>query len=478
MSHIFNFFLKSKIVNGSTLLPTPLLSTQKKIRSSNKVCDNDIYNMNYNMTTIKKRVDKLFITPNETCYYFANTGITNLVLTTYNEFIHNQAKLFFNILNDFETKNKITYAVFAGSAIGLVRAGKNLPWADDYDIIIFDHHVNFFINDIIPELENFGFKVKIKIKNNITVGASIFGPPFTFENINYHDTYNVSIFQCDVFFSYFDINNFLKNSGGWGLYHIKNITRNIVFPIKHHQFHGMMLPFFNDPFKEVTLCYVNIQKCSIFSHHASSTIFYKRWEHAYKDFEYIKKESIINTRKYISSLEITHELLNQRKMSNNTLFLTESDIFQELRDILFNNSNFHVSVLKKLDFLRYLYQKNIDIIVVSPLMSLQYKTEFVLKDLKHKNIIDAVDYNYTAPGLKIIADHAADIKFYLPHIKIIYQEKIDDPDGEYALSPIFYNYVDTIRTTKVRYDKLYHYQFCLSKKYGIIVPVIEIIEST
>ena len=477
MSGTLNFFFKSKILTtGSTVLPIPLLTNQKKSHSSNKICDNDIYNMNYNMTTVKKRADKLFITPSETCYYFANTGITNLVLTTYNEFIHNQAKLCFNILNDFETKNKITYAVFAGSAIGLVRAGKNLPWADDYDIIIFNHHINFFISDIIPELEKIGFKVKIMTKNNITFGAKIFGPPFIFENVNYHATHNISIFQCDIFFSYFDSNGFLKNSNGWGLYNKKNITRNIVFPIKHHQFHGMLLPFFNDSFKEVTLCYGNIQKCSIFSHHTSSTIFYKRWEHAYKDFEYIKKESITNTRKYIS-LDITHELLNQSKMSTNTLFLTESDIFQELRDILFNNSNFHVSVLKKLDFLRYLYQKNIDIIVVSPLISLQYKTDFVLKDLKHKNIIDAVDYNYTAPGLKIIADHAADIKFYLPHIKIIYQEKIDDPDGEYALSPIFYNYVDTIRTTKVRYDKYYHYQFCLSKKYGIIVPVVEIIES-
>lgn len=458
-------------------LPIRLLSLQNKKHSNIKLCDSDIYKMNYNITTVKKRLNKLFTTFNEKCYYFANTGITNFVLTTYNEFIHNQAKLYFNILNDFEAKNKITYAVFAGSAIGLVRAGKNLPWADDYDIIIFNHHVNFFISDIIPELEKVGFKVKIQNKNNITVGIKIFGPPFIFENINDHTTYNVSIFQCDIFISYFNSNGFLNNIGEWGLYHKKKITRKIVFPIKHHKFHDMMLPFFNNPLKEVTLCYGNIQKCSIFSHHMSSTIFYKRWEHAYNDFECIKKESITNTKKYIS-LGITDELLNKSKISNNTLFLTESDIFEELRNILFNDTNnFNVYVLKKLEFLRYLYEKNIDIIVISPLISQIYKTHFILNDLKHKNIIDMVDYNYIAPGLKIIADHAADIKFYLPYIKIIYQETIDNPDAEYALSPLFYRYVDTIRITKVRYDKLYYHQLCLSKKYGITVPDVEIIES-
>ena len=100
--------------------------------------------MNYNMQTIKKRVAPLFENPNKSCHYFASIGITNLNLTTYNEFIHDQAKICFKILNDFETSRKITYAVFAGNSVGLLRAGRNLPWADDYDIILFNHDIAFF----------------------------------------------------------------------------------------------------------------------------------------------------------------------------------------------------------------------------------------------------------------------------------------------------------------------------------------------
>ena len=154
------------------------------------ICDKDIYKMNYNMDTIKKRVAQLFVNPVTTCYYFASIGITNLALTTYNDSIHKQAKTCFKVLNYFETNHNIAYAVFAGNAIGLLRAGKNLPWADDYDIILFKHHVDFFMNDIIPELERVGFKVKIKIVDGVISGAKIFGPPIIFENVNYDQSYN------------------------------------------------------------------------------------------------------------------------------------------------------------------------------------------------------------------------------------------------------------------------------------------------
>lgn len=459
-----------RLVYKSSSLP---LTTPNSIIT---ICDKDIYKMTYNMDTIKKRVHQLFVNQNTTCYYFASVGITNLTLTTYNEFIHTQAKLCFKILNDFETSHKITYAVFAGNSVGLVRVGKNLPWADDYDIIIFKHDVDFFTNHIIPEFERIGFKVKLIIVDGIISGAKIFGPPIVFTHINY-DSQSLSIFQCDVFFSYFDENGFLKNYGGWGLYHEKNIPHSVVFPLQRHQFHGMLLPFFNLPSKEVELTYGNIQKCSIFSHHSDSTIFYQRWEHAYKDFDYIKKTAMINTRKYISSNGYTHDNGTTKK----TALITSSGIPPKLLDILFRESDrddFHISVSKKLDFLRYLYQNNINVIVISPLVSLRCKTNFSLTDLKHKKQIDAADYNYNALGLKIIGDHAADIKFYFPNIKIIYEESVEDLDSECCLSPLFYNYVDVIRITQMRYEQTYKHQFVLLKKYGTICPVVEIIQSS
>ena len=445
-------------------------------RSDITICDKDIYKMRYNTETIKKRVTRLFVTPDATCHYFASIGITNLNLTTYNDFIHDQAKVCFKILSNFETSHNITYAVFAGNSIGLLRAGKNLPWADDYDIIIFKHNIVFFMSHMVPELERIGFKVKIKIIHDVVSGAKIFGPPIVVESNGIH---RISIFQCDVFFSYFDENGFLKNCGGWGLYHKKNIPRSIVFPLKRHQFHGMLLPFFNDSMKEVELCYGNIQKCSIFSHHIDSTIFYKRWEHAYKDFDHIKKTSILNTRKYI-----TYECEYKCETSKKTLLLNSSAIPLELYDILFYHSNcddFHVYISKKLEFLRYLHRNRIGVIVISHLIFLKesYNTKFLLEKLKNTKYIDAADYNYNVPGLKIIGDHAADVKYYFPEIKIIYDESVDDThNDDYMLSPLFYKYVDIIRV-KMRYGETYQDrdQFVVSKKYGITVPTIEIIES-
>lgn len=472
-------YKSSPLSSLSTIAPVPPNSVNSVIT----ICDKDIYKMPYNMDTIKKRVHQLFVNQGTNCYYFASIGITNLTLTTYNEFLHNQAKLCFKILNDFETSHKITYAVFAGNSVGLVRTGKNLPWADDYDIILFKHDIDFFTNHMIPEFERIGFKVKIKIVDGIVGGAKIFGPPIVFSHINYDVNVNqcLSVFQCDVFFSYFDNGGFLKNCGGWGLYHEKNIPHHVVFPLQRRHFHGMLMPFFNDSLKEVLLTYQNIQKCSIFSHHIDSTIFYQRWEHAYKDFDYIKKTAITNTTIYISN---GNGLLHHGGITKKTLSLTSpnlSDVPPNLSNILFPESSrddFHISVSKKLEFLRYLYQNNINVIIISPLISLQYKTNFELAGLKHIKEIDVADYNYNAPGLKIIGDYAADVKFYFPNMKIIYEENIDDIyPNECCLSPLFYSYVDVIRITKTRYEQTYKHQFILSKKYGIIVPIIEIIQS-
>ena len=447
------------------------------------ICDKDIYKMSYNMETIKKRVAQLFIHPDMTCHYFASIGITNLNLTTYNEVIHEQAKICFKILDEFESSHKITYAVFAGNSIGLLRAGNNLPWADDYDIILFKHHVALFTSHIVPELERIGFKIKPKIVNGIACGAKIFGPPVSFTHAG-DKNQSISIFQCDVFYSYFDGNGFLKNCGDWGLYHQKNIPRSVVLPLKRRHFHGMLLPFFNDPLKEAELCYGDIQKCAIFSHHIDSTIFYKRWQHAYKDFDHIKKTSIINTRQYIRNGLAPREQGDggvRDETTKKTLSLTSSATY----DMLFHGGecdDFHISVSKKLQFLRHLHENSIGIIVISPLKTQRCKTQFVLQDLIHKKNIDAADYNYNAPGLKIIGDHAADVKYYFPYIKIIYQESdatdyAPDDALEYALSPLFYGYIDVMRVTRTRYEQVYQNQLNAAAKYGIMVPTVEIIES-
>ena len=363
--------------------------------SQPQVSDRNINKMKYNMSTIRKRVPSLF--NNNKNYYFASTGVTGLNLTTYNEFIHDQAILFFNILSRYERKGsgEIAYAVFAGNSIGLVRNSKNLPWGDDYDIIVFDKDVDFFTQVIYPELETYGFIVEKKIVNNVDCGVKVFGPTILFGDNS------VSIFQCDVFYSYFDENKCLKNCGGWGLYHQKNIPFDVVHPFKRHMFHGMLLPFFNDSKKEVEICYTNIDKCTIHSHSLlNDAIFYRKWENAYLDFSYIIKTSIENTKKAINN------------NNNNYIPLNEIELTALTKNLILGTNFFTLSKIEStIFFLSFLHQHNIGSIIV-----------------------------YT-DAFEFICEYAVDVKFYLKEVEIIY---IDDGRKPSPVSPIYYMYIDAI----------------------------------
>jgi hypothetical protein len=361
------------------------------------ISDLNIHRMKHNMSTIKKRVSSLFLDNNNKNYYFASTGVTGLNLTTYNEFMHDQAILFFNILSRHERKGagEIAYAVFAGNSIGLVRKSKNLPWGDDYDIIVFDKDADFFAQVIYPELEKYGFRIEEKIINNVDCGVKVFGPAVIVNNNE-----SVSIFQCDVFYSYFDENKCLKNCGGWGLYHQKNIPFHVVYPFKRRMFHGMLLPFFNNSKKEVEICYTNIDKCTIHSHNLSTVngeIYYKKWENAYLDFSCIIKTSIENTKKAINN-------------NNNYVPLNEIELTASNKNTILGTSFFTLSKIEsKIKFLSFLYQHNIGSIIV-----------------------------YT-DAFEFICEYAADVKYYLKEVVITY---IDDGHKPSPVSPIFYMYID------------------------------------
>jgi hypothetical protein len=368
------------------------------------ISDRHIHQMEYNIDTIKKRVPSLFIDKTQKNYYFASTGITNLTLTTYNEFIHDQAILFFNILSKYCVET-FEYAIFAGNSVGLLRNQNNLPWGDDYDIIIFDKHVPFLLKIIAPEIEKFGFKIESKIENGVICGIQVFGPTICFDNhFTTTSSSSTSVFQCDVFFSYFDKNNFLKNRGGWGLYHEKNIPYNVVIPFKRQMFHGMFLPFFNNPKKEVEICYTNIDKCSIFSHHLqksqnnlSGTIFYNKWENAYLDFKYIVKNAIENTKNAIGATT-AH---SNDPFHKNKLLLNADN-----KNHLLGRSS---CISSKLNFFFYLSEHNIGSIIAH------------------------------ADASEFICEHAADVKFYFPEIDITY---VDDGYKPSPIVPIFYIYID------------------------------------
>ena len=140
-------------------------------------------------------MEQIFINDDNKNYYLATNGLINCRVNVYNEWIHNRANVFFKILNKFD----LEYYVFAGSAVGLVRNGENIPWVDDYDVIVFKEHMDKYKKDILPVLLFNGFYC-----NNHTLGDQFFSGCFTNNNL----ANKSNMFHCDIFFSYIDDNNF------------------------------------------------------------------------------------------------------------------------------------------------------------------------------------------------------------------------------------------------------------------------------
>ena len=105
----------------------------------------DVKNNNYTRALINLK--KIFDLNNINDYYYSPLyGIKPCYINMPNEFIYERAKVYFNILDSF----KLEYAVFAGQSIGMIRNGKNIPWVDDYDIMMFNSSINKFQNEIKP----------------------------------------------------------------------------------------------------------------------------------------------------------------------------------------------------------------------------------------------------------------------------------------------------------------------------------------
>ena len=261
---------------------------------------------------------------NKNGFYLPTVGVTNFKLNEPTILIADQASIFFKILDAF----KIPYALFAGSSIGLLRNAKTLPFSDDYDIIILNQHVPLLVN-AIPMLKKHGFKIvqstnpdtKQKSNGGCTIYSSVVHKYYRMDdhqenNVNDDpDDDNVeenqdsvkdnthfkkSHFQCDVFFSYFDKNNFIRNNAMWGLYHGKNIHKSEVLPFQRRTFDGMSLPFFKNVVAEVHKCYGNINECIVESHNLNTTrVKYKSWKTAHAEFEQVKNNAKDNTIKEI-----------------------------------------------------------------------------------------------------------------------------------------------------------------------------------
>lgn len=265
----------------------------------------------FNVTTLS---DKIYYTP---CL-----GLSDVIMPTYNEYIHTYAQIFFHIMKKF----KISYYVFAGSSIGYLRAKKNLPWVDDYDIIIFENDINLFENEIIIELEKNGF---ICAKNNIS-GYQIHSEKMSY---NSNPASYDSLFICDVFFSIVDKNGFVKNIGGkWGRYNDFNISYDMVYPPKYLVFEEIELPFFNKYEEDVICEYGDIYDQVDIYTNKNVIIFKENYKKVYDEYyiflEYAKQKTI----EYMSKNKIEHEYINDVTFDNNIKLTNVLDVLLFIND--------------------------------------------------------------------------------------------------------------------------------------------------
>jgi hypothetical protein len=167
----------------------------------------------------------------ENLQYYPCIGLTNFSIPIYTPFDKDMATIYFTILNSTE----LEYFIFAGSAIGMVRNRKNIPWVDDYDIIIFQDQASTYRDIVVPILKKHGFDTIIRYRKNDLFTSSA--------NISDYPTSWFEIFTSSV-----DKNGMVKClAPHWGKYNKMDIDIDMVKPAAYYEFDdmGIRLPFFN-----------------------------------------------------------------------------------------------------------------------------------------------------------------------------------------------------------------------------------------
>ena len=220
-------------------------------------------------------------------YSFVN-GVIPCRVNMFTPFIRLCSYLFFDILDNL----KIQYALFAGSSIGLKRNRLNIPWVDDFDIVVLEDQLSK-MDHLISALNHYGFSCRYR--KNAREGVQIYYYPDCTRNIEYGGT-----FQCDIFFSYFDQNRLLKNKGSWGLYHKREVKMDWVLPFKKQMFEGKMLPFFGDYLADVDHEYGDVDMAVIHIEHSKYRLHLKNhWRSCYTEFNHFVEIAKLNTKNNI-----------------------------------------------------------------------------------------------------------------------------------------------------------------------------------
>ena len=269
--------------------------------------------------TIKKDVFTLkkdVIINNKDPLFFPDIGLTEFKIPIYTLFNSDMAKVYFRILN----KSSLEYYVFAGSAIGMVRNRKNIPWVDDYDIIVFKDQIETYKTEVIPLLTKHGITTNIRFKNNdlLTSSAQIFD-------------YSTSYFE--IFTSYINWRGHVRSlNDHWGRYNKKGITMKMIKPAKYLEFDnmGFKIPFFNQWKKDIEVEYGNvIDKVDIHIGHTGGNVINSHFSKVYKEFQDIVNNAIFNTKRLIkNNQQHSHEYLNKLVIKNKNQFTDRIELLQ------------------------------------------------------------------------------------------------------------------------------------------------------
>jgi hypothetical protein len=337
-------------------------------------------------------------------YYTPCCGIGGLKIMTYNEHVHNCAKILFKILFD----NKLKFCVFAGSNIGYVRNKKNIPWADDYDIIIYKESIPQFENTIVPILKKNGFNCFPATHRKEIIGGGYFIMSSK-NKLDENSDSKPSFFQCDVFYSHIDDKGFLRNIKGWGRYHKKNIPVTWVEPFVMRKLDDLTLPFFNKVELDVRREYGDVFRRSIIHvDHGKQKIFLRnKFGDAYADFDRLKQKAIDNTKEFIyvnKNYRGVKELtLNNKNQFTNVLHLLKHININNIGTVYITDQN----CIKYACSIKHFF-KNVKVIIhvqnqliSSAILFLEYADIVKFKNNELKDMYDNLVY-VNKPIMEII----------------------------------------------------------------------------
>jgi len=310
------------------------------------------------------------------------TGIMPCRVNMFTPFIRNCSRLFFRILDH----HQVEYALFAGSAIGLYRNRMNIPWVDDFDIIVMESQVPK-LERLTTVFNEYGFYwhhrkgvnplfSKQRIPDSPIEGMQIYYYPDHTKNIHYGGT-----FQCDIFYSHFDGNGLLKNRGRWGLYNEKSVQKKWVLPFKRCTFEHMSLPFFANYLEDIRHEYGDVDQAVIHVQHSRYKVcLNNNWKSCYREFESYVKLATGNVIRTMQSRSVQSRSVQSRKAERKTAVPVKTWLLDNFRNPVF------------VDLLKRIYESGAQ--------------KLVIRDKKY---------------LKYILD----IKFYLPRVWVcVYLDEV------------------------------------------------------